>query len=105
MTKFTTLIRLFQRQDGRLEYTGEEYELEELGGEIPNVDDTIISLRISNIEDRHVPARRTFYEVVRRYLLPEQPSLDKEPAQEVFIRVPLEVRERPGTEDEIELLR
>ena len=63
-------------------------------------------LGMSNIEDRHVPARRTFYEVVRRYLLPEQPSLDKEPPPRKFsFGFPLKLRERPGTEDEIELLR
>ena len=106
MIKFITLIRLFPREDGRLVDIREEYTLEQLGGEIPNVGDTILSPWMSNVEeDLHVPSQRTFYEVVRRYLLPANPrDPNKEPDQEVVIRVALEVRERPGKQDEIELL-
>ena len=72
--------------------------LSKLGGEIPNIGDTILSPWMNDVkEDQHVPARRTFYEVVRRYFLPTNPSPVPKPDQEVFTRVVLEVRKRPGT--------
>ena len=109
MTRFKTDIRLFLRnEDGILDegISSETYEIEQLGGQVPNVGDTIISpLMINPKEDLCVPERRTFYEVVRRYIFPgEYPDPDTEPDQEVYIRVALEVRKRLSREDERELI-
>ena len=93
-----TLIRLYRRDGGALEVvTSETYEIEELGGEIPNVGDIIISPWMNNPKDDYnKPERRTFYEVVRRYFTP-----GRDPGGGP--RISLEVQARPGQMDELEL--
>ena len=104
---FTTMVRLVAQRGAMLHDLEEEYSLEQLGGQIPNVGDIIISPWMSNPKtDIDEPSKRTFYEVVQRYIHPKNPKdPDKYPDQEVFIYISVEVLERSGTEKEQVLCR
>ena len=107
MIKYNTIVRLFERQDnGKLSDIHEEFHLEELGDQIPGVGDLIIDQGMNHPEeDRYLPEQRTFYEVVRRYILTESPrNPEILPEQKVIIRIALEVRVRPGRADEAAIL-
>lgn len=86
--KFETTIFLAERRgDCVSKIEGEQYALEQLGGEIPKVGDTIRSVWISPGD------KQLLYEVVRRYFAPENPrDPNKHPIQTVYIQVVLEVR-------------
>lgn len=90
-------IRLFTKKNGKLYDTREDFSSRQMGGQIPNVGDIIVSPWLKDAkQDLPAPARRTFYEVIGRYIHPrDDPDL---------IRIALVVVCRLGTEEEREIL-
>lgn len=88
MIEFETVIHLALRQGEVVnKIVGEEYTLDAFVGEIPQVGDTIRSVRKSR------GGEQPLYEVVRRYFAPQIPRDPiKHPRQTVYTHVVLEVR-------------
>ena len=92
-----TVIRMYVFEEGRYVYLEEFYGLDELGGTIPGVGDTIVSSVIDGDSDRPEPENQPVYVVVSRYFLPH---LDAE-----YKFIPVIVKERAMTESEAEMYR
>ena len=85
-----TLVRMFYRNhNGDLDSDREDYTLEDLGGQIPNVGDIIVSELVHQGDNPLDPEKRTFCEVVRKYISPD--------ASGRLLSIALEVKIRPGT--------
>jgi hypothetical protein len=72
-----------------------EYDLAELGGTVPVVGDLIVDAGVLQGRDRSDPTNHTVCEVATRYFLPSA-------AETVYVAVV--VRERPGREEERQIL-
>ena len=82
---------------GEFEDLREDYSLNDLGGQLPNVGDIIVAPWTLKGKNNLDPTHRTFFEVTRRYFRPSyQEGGD--------CRVALEVLERPGKEEEVAIL-
>lgn len=102
MSERTPYIRLFERKVGELVDLEEDFSTEQLGGQIPNVGDIIVSPWMSNVEaSRNEPTSRTFWEIVQRYINPG--SSDKDGAWR-DTRIALVVSERTGKAGEGSIL-
>jgi len=91
------MIRVYYRDaNGDLDSHREDYTLAQYGGAIPQVGDVIVSNRPGKGDGLNTnwndPRERIFCEVVRRYILPDEEGK--------YVRISIEVKERPGTWDE-----
>ena len=97
MEESKTFVRLFTaHEDGTCRDRQDEYELEQLGGEVPAPGDFIVDPGGLQGSDRSDPANHTVYQVAARYFLPRT-------TEHVYVAVA--VTERPGREEEREILR
>jgi len=91
----TTVIYLFTEQNGVFErLDGQEYELSELGGQLPDVGDLIVDPGVLEGQDRRNPENRSVYEVKARYFQPRVSG-------NVFITMLVEERRGRRGEEEI----
>ena len=105
IVEYVPVIRLYERHDdGRLMDIREEYHLPELGGVIPLPGDLIVAPGVVSGLDRLVAENRTVYEVVQRYFKPAYPKFPLEKSETMYAWVVLEVKPRPGMDDEEDAL-